>query len=517
LGEYFQTLLKPCISQMPIRDRLSLQIAHSITPNVFTTGFLNGYRLLPSGPRNDTLPNMSDVIYTVRQFNQEVRRLLESNYQKVWIEGEISNLAAPSSGHFYFTLKDNEAQIRCALFRNRRLGLRCTIEDGLTVHLMGRVSLYEVRGEFQIIVDYIEPAGEGILRRKFEELKQKLNREGLFELSVKKPLRRIPYRIGVITSPTGAAIRDILSTLNRRYPVANVLVYPVAVQGSQAAAQIVKALTQANHLPICDVLILSRGGGSLEDLWAFNEEVVVRAIHESQIPVVAGIGHEVDVTLSDLAADYRAGTPTGAAESVSPDQGELISELMTHSRQLQMMINHSLQQQAQHLDLLGSRLRHPTDRLHAHRQDLANMSARAFFASQANQHRYEIASLKLRQRLNSTSPILLTKKYHFYVENLNQSLGRLCRNLAADPARELSSLTTRLHALSTTHTLQRGYTILRDAVNGRVISDAAKVRRGQVLEAELTHGSLQCTVDQVSTPAQRPDDAVKATTHSRRN
>ena len=485
---------------MLIRAQPSFKTASIIYSNSLPHPSLRRwYRLLPSTLDGDTLPDMSDVIYTVRKFNREVRQLLESNYQKVWLEGEISNLATPSSGHLYFTLKDEEAQIRCALFRNRRLRLRCSVENGLAVHLRGQVSLYEVRGEFQIIVDYVEPAGEGILRRKFEELKQKLDREGLFDLSRKQPIRRTPLCIGVITSPTGAAIRDILSTLKRRYPVANVLIYPVVVQGAQAAPQIVKALAQANHAPFCDVLILSRGGGSLEDLWAFNEEAVVRAIHASQIPVVAGIGHEVDVTLSDLEADYRAATPTAAAESVSPDRDELASELTARSRRLQIAMDHGLQQQAQHLDLLASRLRHPADRIHAHRQDLANMSVRAFFALQANRHQQEITTLRLRQRLNSTSPHLLMEKNQVYVDNLNQRLGRVCRNLAINPTRELSSLAARLHGLSTRHTLQRGYTILRDAVDGRVISNAAAVQRGQALEAELAHGWLQCTVERANT------------------
>lgn len=447
---------------------------------------------------------MSDVIYTVRQFNRKVRQLLESSYQNVWIEGEISNLAAPSSGHLYFTLKDEKAQIRCALFRNRRLQLQCTVENGMAVHLRGQVSLYEVRGEFQIIVDYVEPAGEGILRRKFDELKQKLNREGLFDSSQKQTIQRIPRCIGVITSPSGAAIRDILSTLKRRYPVADVLVYPVAVQGTEAAPQIVQALAQANHSPLCDVLILSRGGGSLEDLWAFNEEAVVRAIYASRIPVVAGIGHEVDVTLSDLAADYRASTPTSAAESVSPDRGELVGELTALSRRLKIVIDHALRQQAQHLDLIASRLRHPTDRLHVHQQELTNLSARAYFASQANRHQQEITTLRFRQRLNSVSPHLLLDINHLYVDNFYRRLDRLCRNLAISPTRELSSLSARLHGLSARHTLQRGYTILRDAVDGQVVSNATAVQRGQALEAELAHGWLYCTVDRVNTRDGRP-------------
>jgi exodeoxyribonuclease VII large subunit len=464
---------------------------------------------------------MSDVIYTVRQFNREVRQLLENSYQKVWIEGEISNLATPSSGHIYFTLKDEEAQIRCALFRNQRLRLQCTVKNGLAVHLRGKVSLYEVRGEFQIIVDYVEPAGEGILRRKFEELKQKLDCEGLFDTSRKQPVPRIPHCIGVITSPTGAAIRDILSTLKRRYPIASVLVYPIAVQGAQAVHQIVQALVQASHTPLCDVLILSRGGGSLEDLWAFNEEAVVRAIHASQIPVVAGIGHEVDITLSDLAADYRAATPTAAAESVSPDRYELAGELNARSHRLQTIMDHVLQQQAQHLDLLASRLRHPAERLQVYRQGLANMSARAFFASQANLHQQEIITLRLQQRLNSASPRLLLEKNHLHVGNLDQRLDHLCRNLAINPGRELSSLAARLHGLSTRHTLQRGYAILRDAVDGRVISNALTVQRGQALEAELAHGWLLCTVYRANTRGQRPTlrahNPRKATNHNKHN
>ena len=452
---------------------------------------------------------MSEVIYTVRQFNREVRQLLESGYQKVWIEGEISNLSAPSSGHLYFTLKDEDAQIRCALFRNRRLRLRCTLENGLSVHLRGQASLYEVRGDFQIIVDYVEPAGEGALRREFEELKQKLDREGLFNIARKKSIGKIPHRIGIITSPTGAAVRDILATLQRRYPVANVLIYPVAVQGAQAAPQIVQALSQANHEPLCDVLILSRGGGSLEDLWSFNQEAVVRAIHASQIPVVAGIGHEVDVTLSDLVADHRAATPTAAAESVSPDGAELLRALTARYHQLHISIDRAFQQQAQHLDLLASRLRHPTDRLHVHRQQLANLGTRAVFAAHETRHNYEITALRLRQRLDKTSPHHLFEKHQLFVTALQQRLARLGQNLAINPTRELGSLAARLHGLSPRHTLQRGYTILRDPADRRVVSNAATVQRGQHLEAELAHGWLRCTVDQRNTNDRRPKTRSK--------
>ena len=256
---------------------------------------------------------MTRVIYQVSEFTEQARRLVESEFDNVWLTGEISNLATPASGHIYFSLKDKNAQVRCAMFRNRRSNRNGQLKNGDAVLLSGSASIYEPRGDFQLIVDYIEPAGEGELRRRFELLKAKLAEQGLFDPKRRKALPGMPQCIGLITSPSGAALHDITVTLARRFPLADVVHYPVMVQGESACQQIADALDKANNEQRCDVLILARGGGSLEDLWAFNEEMVARAVHRSKIPVVVGVGHETDVTLADYAADHRAATPTAAS------------------------------------------------------------------------------------------------------------------------------------------------------------------------------------------------------------
>ncbi|MFZ1641930.1 MAG: exodeoxyribonuclease VII large subunit, partial [Candidatus Contendobacter sp.] len=268
------------------------------------------------------MPSTHRDIYTVSRLNQDVRALLEGEFPTLWVEGEVSNLSRPSSGHLYFSLKDAKAQIRCALFQNRAFLFRDCPRNGQQVLVRGRVSLYEPRGDFQIIVEYVEEAGAGALRRAYDELRLRLEREGLFAPERKQPLPRFPRRIGVITSPSGAAIRDVLITLRRRCPGLLVLVYPVPVQGDGAAERIAQTIRLASQRRDCDVLLLARGGGSLEDLQAFNEETVARAIFDCAIPLVTGIGHETDVTIADFAADRRAATPTAAAELASPDRLE---------------------------------------------------------------------------------------------------------------------------------------------------------------------------------------------------
>src|ERR1700686_2721470 len=282
------------------------------------------------------------AIYSVSKLNREVRLLLESGVGQVWVQGEISNLARPSSGHWYFSLKDRDAQLRCAMFRARNGQCRFTPREGQAVVAYGRVSLYEPRGDYQLLIEHLDDAGFGALRRSFDELKVRLAAEGLFATEHKRKLPLVPRRIGVITSPTGAAIRDVLHILARRFPAAAVLVYPVPVQGASAAPAIVAALDLASARAECDVLILTRGGGSLEDLWAFNDERVARAIYRCAIPVVTGIGHEIDFTIADFVADLRAPTPSGAAELVAPDGRAWL---------------HKLSQLGQRLDELEGRLR----------------------------------------------------------------------------------------------------------------------------------------------------------------
>ena len=257
---------------------------------------------------------------SVSELNRTVRRLLEDDIARIWVEGEISNLARPASGHVYFSLKDEKAQVRCAWFRQRQRGPTIHLKNGDQMLVFGKVSLYEPRGDYQIIVEQVENAGEGELRRRFEALKNKLADEGLFDTERKQPLPALPGRIGVVTSPSGAAIRDILTVLRRRFPAIPVLVYPTAVQGDAAAGEIASAIDTAVRRAECDLLIVGRGGGSLEDLWPFNEEVVARAIAACPIPVISAVGHEVDVTIADFVADVRAPTPSGAAEIAVPDQ-----------------------------------------------------------------------------------------------------------------------------------------------------------------------------------------------------
>ena len=438
---------------------------------------------------------MAEKIYSVGQFTKEVRYLLEAKFRQIWVEGEISNLAAPSSGHLYFTLKDDNAQIRCAFFRNRRLRTASTVADGQLVHLRGRPSLYEARGEFQIIVDYIELAGEGLLRRRFDELKNSLNEEGLFNASHKLSLPKIPKCIGIVTSLTGAAIKDIVSTLKRRYPIASVLIYPTLVQGEEAAPGIVDAIALANQMQNCNVLILARGGGSIEDLWAFNEVNVVRAIYNSEIPVVTGIGHEIDITLADLAADYRAETPTAAAESVTPDSVDIINIVFSLDQRLQRRMDHVVQNKSQQVDILTSRLRHPMDLLHIYQQQLTNLRSRFGFAHRAVAHKRELKMLALHQKLSALTPKRFIGQYHMSLTIVQRRLQRLEKALTNERGRQLSSAVDRLRALSPDHTLQRGYSILRDAADGKLLSNIDAIYNGQTLKAEMSGGWIESTVD----------------------
>src|SRR5450759_4400129 len=294
-------------------------------------------------------------VYSVSRLNREVRVLLERGFGSLWLEGEISNFSRPSSGHWYFSLKDAAAQVRCAMFRQRNMLCSFTARDGQKVLVRARVGLYEPRGEYQLIVDHMEDAGLGALKRQFEELSARLSAEGLFAPERKRPLPALPKRIGVITSPTGAAIRDILHVLARRFPAVAVLIYPVAVQGAQAAGEILAALRLAGRRAECDVLILARGGGSLEDLWAFNDEELARAIVASPIPVNSGIGHEIDFTSADFTADVRAPTPSAAAELVVPDAGEWLAAFVRLGAQLRRGMQRRLEERRERLAWLTGR------------------------------------------------------------------------------------------------------------------------------------------------------------------
>ena len=401
----------------------------------------------------------SREIYTVSRLNQDVRALLESEFASLWVEGEVSNLSRPSSGHLYFSLKDARAQIRCALFQNRALLFRDCPRNGQQVLLRGRVSLYEPRGDFQIIVEYVEEAGAGALRRTYDALRLKLEREGLFAPERKQTLPRFPRRIGVITSPTGAAIRDVLTTLRRRCPGLPVLIYPVPVQGDGAAERIADAIRLASARRDCDVLLLVRGGGSLEDLWAFNEESVARAIVACAIPLATGIGHETDVTLADFAADLRAATPTAAAELASPDRLEWLRRIR----------------------LLAERLDGALQRRFAYqRQRLAELTRR-------------LDRVQPRHRLRERAQRL---------DELDQRLRAILRLRLGAAAQRLRSLSGHLHALSPLATLERGYAIVRRVTDGEVLRRADTVRVGDTVDALLSQGSLRCEVKAIDVASQ---------------
>jgi len=293
----------------------------------------------------ETMPEQNSPsrdIYSITRLNREVRAVLEGSFPAIWVQGEISNLAQPSSGHMYFSLKDRSAQVRCAMFRGRNRLLKFVPENGMEVLARAVVSLYEGRGEFQLLIEELEPAGEGALQKAVADLKQRLFEEGLFNEEHKQSLPAYPKTIGVVTSPTGAAIRDILTVLKRRYPAAAVIVYPVPVQGEGAAGIITKALETADRRAEADVLILARGGGSLEDLWSFNEEIVARAVYNLATPIVCGVGHEIDFTIADFVADKRAPTPSAAAEMVSPDQRELLSYIKLRENRIIAHMNQTL-------------------------------------------------------------------------------------------------------------------------------------------------------------------------------
>jgi exodeoxyribonuclease VII large subunit len=434
-------------------------------------------------------------IFTISRLNREARVLLERGLGSLWLEGEISNLSRPASGHWYFSLKDESAQVRCAMFRQRNLLVRFAVRDGTHVLARGRVSLYEARGEFQVVIEHLEEAGEGLLRRRFEELKQKLGAEGLFDARHKQALPRLPARIGVITSPTGAAIRDILHVLGRRFPAVPVLVYPVAVQGEAAPREIVQALRLASSRRDCDVLIVARGGGSLEDLWAFNEEAVARAMFACPIPIVSGVGHEVDFTIADLVADERAPTPSGAAERVVPDRAEWLRAFATAERRVQQSACRRLQDLRALLEVREHRLAltHPGVRLRQHAQRLDELHERLGRAIRARLDRATARQGAAMSLLLRASPAIRVQAQRIRFLSARRALAAGARNRVAETRRRFELAARTLHAVSPLATLDRGYAIVTDAT-GHVVQDAALLAPGNRVEARLARGQFSATV-----------------------
>ena len=439
---------------------------------------------------------MSLTILTVSQLNRHVRSYLEYEMGEVCVAGEISNLSKPGSGHFYFTLKDATAQVRCVYFRNRHVSTAAGIQNGHQVVARGKLSLYEARGDYQLIVEQLDEAGQGDLHRQFEWLKAKLAALGLFDAARKKQLPRIPNCIGVITSSTGAVLHDILTTLGRRFPLIPVIIYPSDVQGKQAAPQLIKALQRAQQDKRCDVLILARGGGSLEDLWAFNDEQLALAIAHSTIPIVSGVGHETDVTIADFVADLRAATPTAAAESVVPNwldllvrfqtlQANLISAISRFVKHKQLLLAHEIQKIAspdrlinthwQTLDYLERHLHRVERQLVAKMQQRLHLSIVRLHAADPSRSLSE-ARVRLRSLIND-----LLLKMELMMTRIKQ---QFMQQLAM------------LHAVSPLATLDRGYAIA--TLRQTVLLDSQQLHVGDVINVRLARGAVMCEVMDVN-------------------
>jgi exodeoxyribonuclease VII large subunit len=443
--------------------------------------------------------NPSDrQIYSVSQLNRSVRHLLETQLPLLWVEGEISNFARPASGHWYLSLKDEQAQVRCAMFRNANQRVNFQPSNGTQILVRCRAGLYEGRGEYQLIIEHMEEAGFGALQRKFEQLKQQLTNEGLFDNQHKRPMPTSVSHIGVITSATGAAVKDILSVLHRRFPAIKVSIFPTAVQGEQAAAQIIDALAMANQQGQCDALIVGRGGGSLEDLWPFNEESVARAIFNSEIPVVSAVGHEVDFTIADFVADLRAPTPSAAAELLSPDGEDLLNQFMGFEVLLSEALIRIIRQREQRTDYLQKRLQHPGKKLQQQSQHMAHLQIRLqrAIAGQLQQQRATIDQLQ--NKLLGQSP---EQTISYGQQRITQSVKHLMRSIQQQLANKQTKTNQAMHLLDTVSplsTLGRGYAIIRDQHN-TVIKTVNEVSAGDQLTGQLADGEIVVSVSATTT------------------
>jgi len=441
--------------------------------------------------------NSERQIFSVSELNRTVRQLLETHLPLLWVEGEISNFARPASGHWYLTLKDGQAQVRCAMFRNSNMRVNFKPANGTQVLVRCRVGLYEGRGDYQLIIEHMEEAGFGALQRQFEILKQKLVSEGLFASEHKQEMPSSVRHVGVVTSPTGAAVKDILAVLKRRFPAIKVSIFATAVQGEQAAGQIISAIESANHQAQCDVLIVGRGGGSLEDLWPFNEESVARAMFASKIPVISAVGHEVDFTIADFVADLRAPTPSAAAELISPDGDDILRQFIGFEIVLADAIVRKTTALAQRVDSLKKRLRHPGHKLQEQAQHLDHLDIRLRRAmnNRLQQQRQQMNTVQ--SKLARVHPGEAISHYHqllaMYVKQMSRSVKQRIELSQSRTAQAMHLLDT----VSPLKTLGRGYSIIRDNQGG-VVKSVTGVSAGDKLKSQVVDGAIYFTVDSTS-------------------
>lgn len=426
-----------------------------------------------------------------------VRVSLETDFADLWLEGEISNLRAPASGHLYCTLKDQTSQIRAVIFRSAAVRLRFGLEEGLQVVVRGRLSVYEPRGEYQLVLDHLEPKGRGALQLAFEQVKRRLEAEGLFDREGKQSLPAFPRTVGIVTSPTGAAVRDLITVLHRRCPILRIIIAPVQVQGPGSAEQITAAVQALNRLGMVDVMIIGRGGGSLEDLWSFNEEIVVRAIAASRVPIVSAVGHETDVTLADFAADVRAPTPSAAAEMVAPVLTEILDRLGMLTARCRQALSARCQEQHQRLDLLLARMDNIRLRLLKEAQRVDGAVAGMREAVRAQLRHAMTNAQTWTHALMAKSPAHQVRRDLMIIPQLRSRLIAAVNHALKRKAEQTHAYLGRLNGLSPLKILERGYGILEIMPGGRIIRDAGQVSVGEEILARLARGRLRCTVKEV--------------------
>jgi exodeoxyribonuclease VII large subunit len=440
--------------------------------------------------------SQSIPVYQVSDLVNEMRKLMETSYPEIWIEGELSSLSTPASGHLYFSLKDETSQLRCAMFRSRVSVNRYRAKAGDLVRVRAKISVYPARGDLQCIVQYIEDAGEGMLQRRFEDLQIKLNEEGLFNADHKLPIPSFARHIGLITSPTGAAVNDILSTLARRSPGIPVTLYPAVVQGETAAASLIQAISNAVAHKRCDVIILARGGGSLEDLWCFNDEALARAIYQCPIPIVSAVGHEIDMSIADYVADLRAPTPTAAAELLSPDNKIMLNQLLSVQQRLYNSIGRYLEQQAQRVDSRYRQLQHPKSKILLNQKQLRATSGRLTNAMQS-QFRTDKSRIDNQTgRLQTQQPLKRVLHQLKQTSVLTNRLRRAQSNSITQGRQKFESLGSQLQMVSPLATLQRGFSITRNQQD-EIIRDARNNSLGDNVKIQLKSGSLQCEIQRI--------------------
>jgi exodeoxyribonuclease VII large subunit len=448
--------------------------------------------------RQALFPESPRKIYTVSLLTAEIKVLLEEAFEHLWVEGEISNFRRHTSGHLYFTLKDENSQVRAVMFRSQAHLLAFEPEDGMYVLCQGRVGVYEVRGEYQIILDFMEPRGLGALQKAFEQLKAKLHEEGLFEPNRKRPLPSLPRSIGIVTSPTGAAIRDMLQILKRRFPNLHIIIRPVRVQGEGAFLEIVKAIEDLNALPRLDLIVLARGGGSLEDLWAFNEEAVARAIYQSRIPVVTGVGHEVDFTIADFVADVRAPTPSAAAELIVPLRS-VLDETLSHLKEdLRQALTRHVQMSREALTSLGQRLQDPRRRMADQRMILDDLQGRLLAHVALTSKRAQEGLFQLTDRLLASDPRQTIGRTREALAESHERLIRSAGVMIGTNRNDLEREMALLDSLNPLHVLGRGYSIAHRLPGEEIVKDARSLQPGIKVRITFHKGQATCKVEKVA-------------------